>query len=146
MADSGSPKTTPSCIARCCERAAEKNGDPTRESVMESGAARPKEYLILYIRATRTRAARRGVARRGRTRCSNRRLVSHRVRVRAVWETAPRRDTDRERETRQAEENEEEEEGTARRRKRKRERLGEVAFNQSPASKCTVHVYVYTAG
>lgn len=52
-----------------------------------------------------------------------------------------------ERDSRQAEENEEEEEeGTARRRKRKRERLGGVAFNQSPASKCTVHVYVYTAG
>lgn len=75
--------------------------------------------------------------------------VSYHIVYASVQCGKPRRvetQTERERDSRQAEENEEEEEGTARRRKRKRERLGGVAFNQSPASKCTVHVYVYTAG
>lgn len=57
--------------SHAAERVAEKNDNPTRESVMESGAVRPKEHLIgVHVRATRTRAARRGAARRGRTRAA----------------------------------------------------------------------------
>lgn len=65
----------PRHTSHAAERVTEKNGNPTWESVMESGAVRPKEHLIgVYIRATRTRAARRGAARsaarRGRTRAA----------------------------------------------------------------------------
>lgn len=112
---------------------------------MEGGAAQPKEHLIrVYIRATRTRAARRGVDELQQppsriTSCTRPCSVGNRA------ETQTKRERERG-DSRRVGENEGEEEGTARRRKRKRERLGRVAFNQSPASKCTVHVYVYTAG
>lgn len=121
-------------------RAAEKNGDPRRK------AARQRSIIRVYTRRSfspwpaRTRAARRATA------------VSYHI-VRAVWETAPSRDGGgwgkREKER--------DEKGDCRERRREgRERKkrgrgndserGEVAFNQSPASKCTVHVYVYRGG
>lgn len=67
------------------------------------------------------------------------RLVSH-ISVRIVWETAPSKE-------RHGGEKEKERLTVAERGKKegegKRLECGGVAFNQSLASKCTVHVYVY---
>lgn len=67
--------------------------------------------------------------------------VSYHI-VRAVWETARRRGRDIGERKKESKRGCEREEG---RRKRERLERGEVAFNQSPASKCTayIHVYVY---
>lgn len=78
--------------------------------------------------------------------------VSYHI-VRAVWETAPPRDRGEKKEREEGSEKGRPRRGRKRKGRERKKRgrgndseRGGVAFNQSLASKCTVHVYVYCGG
>lgn len=109
---------------------AEKNSDPRRkERHGGKGASSARVYASIVAQPARTRAARRATAARP-SRITSSVQCGKPRRIREIGTS--------------------EREAVLEKRERGRgndSKRGEVAFNQSPASKCTVHVYtVYTAG
>jgi len=120
----------------------EKNDDPRRK------AARPKEHHPACIRVRPFRSRHAHVL-RDEPSCSDR---SSRITSSVQCGKPRRRERERERKRKMRKRRrvswrppKEEEEGRERKERGRGKRLecGGVAFNQSPASKCTVHVYVY---